>query len=221
MKHNPVKTFFTRGFLGRIFRPILYSKIDRINFEFMAVINETIKEIEEKIHTPNKGALYIWFSVAPLQLFELLFLPNIDNRTVVPILEKAEINNGKECAYLTQGFMLFHLEQILNNSPEYVEKIKTSIGDLDNMCNIVFGENNRVLKYLTYFRNKLDRSIIDPRDESIIYVYRVAELFIPDNNRKKIALKNWDDGLIGKIYFVNNFINFIITQKENSIKMID
>lgn len=221
MKHGPVKTFFTRGILGDLFRPILYSKIDKINFEFVEVITKTIKGIDAKIHSPNKMALQIWFSMAPLEHFELLFLPDKNNNTIIPMLEKAEISNGKECAYLTQGFMLFYLEQLLKNSPEYKEKIKISIEDINNTCNIIFGENNRVLFYLNYFRNKFDRNIIDPRDESIIYVYRATELFIPDSNRKKIAIKEWDDDIIGKFSFINGFTEFIIIQKENSLKMMN
>jgi hypothetical protein len=221
MKHGTVKTFFTRGILGGIFRPILYTKIDKINYEFVGVITETIKGIDTKVHNPNKMALQIWFSMAPLEHFELLFLPDKNNSTIIPMLEKAEISNGKECAYLTQGFMLFYLEQLLKNSPEYRGEIKTSIEDIDNTCNIVFGENNKVLKYLNYFRNTFDRSKIDPRDEPIIYVYRATELFIPDSNRKKAAIKDWDDDIIGKFSFINGFTEFIITQKENSLKMMN
>lgn len=218
MKHGPIKTFLTRGIVGRIFRPILYTKIDKINYEFVQVLTETMEEIDRKIHSPNKMALQIWFSIAPLEHFELLFLPNKKNRTIIPMLEKAEINNGKECAYLTQGFMLFNFQQLLKNSPEYREQIKTSVEDVDNTCISIFGENNKVLKYLNYFRITFK---IDPLDQPIIYVYKATELFIPDPNRKQAAIKDWDNDIIGKLSFINGFTEFIINQKKTSLIMMN
>jgi len=221
LKHGPIKTFLTRGILGGLFRPILYSKKDKIHYDFMGIITDTIESIDAKINNPNKMALQIWFSMAPLEHFELLFLPDINRKTLIPMLDKAEINNGKECAYLTQGFMLFYLEQLLKNSSEYAEKVKILLEDIDYTSKIIYGANNSILKYLNYFRKTFDREKIDPRDEPIIYVYRATELFIPDSNRKKSAIKDWDENMLGKIDFINGFTSFINIQKENSIKMMN
>jgi hypothetical protein len=194
--------------------------IEKIYDSFLSVISDTIERIDDKIHTSNKMALQIWFSYAPLEHFKLLFLPNKNNQVLISMLEKAEINAGEKCAYMTQGFMLFYFEQILRNSEEYRNQIIISPTDIDNICNIVFGKDSLTMYYLNYFRRTFDRQKIDPRDEPIIYIYRVTELFIPDNNRKKMAIEEWDNDMVGKINFTNGFTNFIITQKENSIKMI-
>jgi len=194
--------------------------IEQIYDSFLSVINDTTKVIDEKLDNLTKIALRVWLSSAPLEYFKLLFLPNEDNQIQIPILEKAEHNAGAKCAYLTQGFMLFYLEQILKNSVEYQEQVKIFPSDIDNACNIIFVANSYTLQYLNYFRHTFDNKRIDPRDEPIIYVYRATELFIPDNQRKKVAIEKWDEDISGKIKFINEFAQFIIIQKENSLKKI-
>lgn len=221
MQHGELKTFFTRGILGSLFRPFLYSKIDKINYDFVRVITETINGITKKINKPDQVALQIWFSMAPLEHFGLLFLPDETNETLIPMLEKAEVNGGRECAYLTQAFMLFYLEQILKNSPDFKEKTKISLKDIEDTCDIVFGEGNKTRQYLDYFRNSFDRIQIDPRDEPIVYVYEATKLFINDKKRQRLAIQKWDDDLVGKIGFIAGFGEFISIQKDNCLKIMN
>lgn len=221
MKHGPIKTFFTRGILGGLFRPILYSKVDKINYDFVRVITETIEVIDKKIPNQYNMALQIWLSMAPLEHFGLLFLPDENNEILIPMLEKAEVNSGRECAYLTQGFMLFYLEQFIKNSPDFREKTTMTLKDIDDMCDLFFGEGNKTRKYLDYFRNLFDRSQIDFRDEPIMYVYESTKLFIHDKERQRLAIQKWDDDVISKYGFIAGFGEFINIQKDNCLKMIN
>jgi len=221
MKHGPIKTFFTRGILGGLFRPILYSKIDKINYDFVRVIIETIEAVDKNIPNPHNMALQIWLSMAPLEHFGLLFLPDENNEILIPMLEKAEFNSGRECAYLTQGFMLFYFEQLIKNSPDFKEKTTITLKDIDDMCDIFFGEGNKTRKYLDYFRNLFNRSQIDPRDEPIMYVYESTKLFIHDKKRQRLAIQKWDDDIIGKIGFSAGFSEFLNIQKDNCLKMMN
>jgi hypothetical protein len=221
MQHNKTKTFLTRGIFGPIFRPILYSRIDMINYSFLEVITATIKSIDKNIPSKNKMALQVWFSIAPKQHFELLFLPENTDDALIPVLKYAEINSGKECAYLTQGFILYNFEQLLINSTEFKEKIKMNDAELADTCNLIFGEGSQACKYLNYFKTSFNNPSIDPRDIPIIYVYEVAKLFIKNPVKQELALQTWDDDLIGKFRFINGFIEFLSNQKANSLIMIN
>jgi hypothetical protein len=218
MKHGGTKTFLTRGVFGNFLRPIIYSETEKIHFEFLEVITKTIKSIDRKINSKYRGVLQIWLSMAPKEHFELLFLPGEYRETMIPMLEKAEVNKGEECAIMTQGFMLYNLEQIIKNSSEYSDTIKINVPDLESICDLIFDKENKQKNYWNYFRNELKNE--DPRNIPIIYVYEATSLFIPDNDRKKIAIQNWDDDLMGKFGFINGFANFIQIQKDNSIKML-
>ncbi|MCK9401199.1 MAG: hypothetical protein M0Q51_14560 [Bacteroidales bacterium] len=220
MQHGKIKTFLTRGIFGDYFRPILYSNVDKINYTYIEVITATMKAIDKKILLPNKLALQIWFALAPLYHFELLFLPDKNNKALIPMLEKAEINNGKECAYFTQGFIIYHFEQLLINSPEFKEKMKLSAQDIDAICHVVFGEGNKTISYLNNFRMLFNSNNFDPRDRPIFYVYEATKLFIKDNQTQKLAIQDWDDDEIGKFRFINGFVEFLSIQKDNSLKML-
>ncbi|WP_372948159.1 hypothetical protein [Mariniphaga sp.] len=218
MKHGTTKTFLTRGVFGIFLRPIIYSETDKIHFEFLKIITKTIKSIDREINSKYRGVLQIWFSMAPKEHFELLFLPDENIQTMIPMLEKAEVNNGEECAIMTQGFILYNLEQIIKNSTEYRNTIRINVPDLESICDIIFDKKSKQRIYWDYFRNELKNE--DPRNIPIIYVYEATSLFITDNNRKKIVIQSWDDDLLGKFAYINGFANFIQIQKENSIKML-
>lgn len=219
MKHGKFKSFLTARIFGKLFMPLLYSKIDKIQFDFLEVIVETIKGIDNKVDIENKRALRIWFCLAPKELFELFFLPDENKKVLIPVLEHAEFASGKECAYLTQGFILYQLEQIINNSIEYSNTTKLNVQFIEDTCDIIFGKENQTRKHLDHFRRKFNSNQTDPRDNPIYFVYDTTRLFIHDKIRQRSAIQEWDDDIISKYRFVNDFIEFIARHKDNSLKM--
>lgn len=219
MNHSNFKTFLTAGIFGKMFRPILYSKVDKIQFDFLGVIVETIKGIDNKINIQNKRTLKIWFCMAPKELFELLFLPDENNKVMVPVLEHAEFDSGKECAYLTQGFILYQLEQIIKNSNEYSVTTKLNLQYIEDTCDMIFGKDNQTRKHLDHYRRIFNNNQTDPRDNPISFVYDTTRLFIYDKKKQRSAIQEWDDDLISKYNLINDFIEFIARQKDNSLKI--
>lgn len=212
------KSSFSSSFLGSLFKTVEPSNIDKIHSEYLGIISDTIRKVEKNIIKKYRGVLVVWFAMAPKELFEFLFFPDDDNNIVVPMLDKAEVINGKECAIMTQGFILYILEKIVNDSPEYRRATGFAVEHLQPICSFVFGDNSKQLYYWNYFKEEFKNE--DSRNISIKYVYQATSLFIPDSYRKKLAIQAWDDDITGKFTFIYGFDNFIDIQKENSLKML-
>jgi hypothetical protein len=75
-RHGPFKTFLTRGFLRSIFKPLLYSKSDNIQANFVEVVNDFVIKIEREIKTKNKLAIIYWLAIVPKLFFEMIFIEN-------------------------------------------------------------------------------------------------------------------------------------------------
>ena len=150
MKHGNVETFE-----------------DFINFKFIEALSNTSKIIDEKIEEPKNTILNIWLYLAPMELFEHLYLPNEHGITYIPLLENAEYQNGEECAYLTQGFMIYNLERIITNSSEYKDQTGLSVEYIKNAIDLIGVFLNTGKDFLSFSRY-LYRQINTPAEHSFL-----------------------------------------------------
>lgn len=220
-RHGFFKTFLTRGFLRSIFEPLLYTKSDKIQADFVEVVNDFVVKIEREIKPKNAMAVMYWLAIVPKLFFEMIFVENEKGEVYLDVLKNATENNGNECAFITQAFILWNLQQILQNKQEYKEEMGFSIEDLEEITKIILGQDNKIIHYLNYYREKFDlkKLEVDPRDWSIIYVSDICNALVTDKKVLKETLQEWDSDMIKKMEFISVTTHFMVEQKETASKL--
>lgn len=225
-KHGLIKTILTRGFLSPIFKSMLYTKEDNIHNDFVEVVNDFVVKVPRDIKPKSEKTMLFWLAIVPKNFFEAIFIDNDKAPAYLNVVENATQNSGKECAYITQAFILYNLEQILQNKAGFKEAMGFTIEDLENVTKIILGEDNKILTYLNHFREKFDlkkigqETFIDPRDWSIFYVAEITKQLINNKEIAKKSLGKWDEDLIEKTKFVLFTGQFFSHQNEIAMKIV-
>ncbi len=225
-RHSFLKTFLTRGFLKPIFKSLLYKKEDHIHSDFVEVVNNFVVKIEQDIKPKNEILTIYWLSIVPKLFFEMIFIEDKIGRTYLNVVKNATQSKGEECAYITQAFILWNLQQILQNNQEYKKKMGFTINDLENIINIILGENNKVLSKLKKYRERfdlkklgVDPGFVDPRDWPIIYVWDICDTLIDDKKVLKDTMQKWNDDVLKKMELITLVMHFIGEQTQISLKL--
>lgn len=176
-------------------------------------INTTSEILFEKLNENNKYFWIYWMSIVPYNLFNQLFIS--DTSIKVPVFKDADNNALYDPIYITQAFVLFYLENIINNDKNYSSKFNIKSSDIEIICNTIYSQqNNPVLHNLKYFKEILNK--LDPRDRIIEYIYTIGELYIHEKH-SKTSMSNWDANYIAKIELIGWFTNFIVSSKEKCL----
>jgi hypothetical protein len=222
--HGPVKTFLTRGFPGKYFRPILYNSSDHIHLNFIEVLNDEVMAIQENVSEPHKNLVTFWHCLTPIKLFNTLFIKNRTGSTMIPhVLEFAQNTNGAECAYLTQAFCLYMLEQFLKNDQSFSNSIGLDITEFEKITTTIYGDSNRTLPYLHNFRTKFDAKKLefDSKDLPFEYISDICAVLIPDQSVLTKAMCKWDEDILAKTQAISFVTDFFKERKSSSLKTID
>jgi hypothetical protein len=222
--HGPVKAYLTRGFLGKYFRPLLYKNSDHIHLNFIEVLNDEVMEIQEKVSQSHRNIVTFWHCLTPIKLFNTIFIKNRSGKTMIPqVLEFAQNTNGAECAYLTQAFCLYMLEQFLKNDQTYLDSIGLDILKFEQFTTDIYGDNNKTLTYLHDFRKKFDTGKLkyNPGDCAIEYIMSIFKVLIPERSVLVRAIGKWDDDKSAKGQAISFVTDFFTERKTSSLKTID
>ena len=219
-RHGPVKTFLTRGLFKSIFIPILYKREDIIHKEFANTLNGYV--LKQELLAPEFQMLILfWLVIVPKQWFELLFMPDENENVLFGVAKEAQHLNGKDCAYLTQGYSLWMLEQFFKNSPEMNQKTGLTMQDFEYAIEVLDGKVSKTLGSLNYFRSKfdLDKMDVDPRDWPIIYTWEICDLLISDQQKLGQVMGAWNNSALEKIKMVTENMVFFSEQKDNFLNI--
>jgi hypothetical protein len=218
--HGPLKTFLTRGLFKSIFKPLLYSKEDHIHSNFLNVLNNCIIKIDN-LDQQYQLLLSFWLVHVPKLWFETIFIKDERGFTYLNLVEKSDTNNGEECAYISQAYTLWIIEQFLKNDKNFQQTVTLSISDFENVSKLLLG-NSKIITYLSYFRSKfdIDKMDIDPRDWPIFYIYEIADLLIGNKQLLNSTLQGWDKDIIRKTEFIVFGAAFFAEQKDKFFQLI-
>jgi len=107
------------GIVRKLMIGLLGSRSQRIHSEFGDVIVRTTKELK-KSDELIKDLLISWLVSLPWAYFEALFINGESwNRSLLAVLDNAQVINGEDCALISQAFCLWHLEQVIRNDENY------------------------------------------------------------------------------------------------------
>lgn len=137
----------------------------------------------------NQENFMKWFLIFPRSYFNFFFVDeNKDGEIYIDIIKGGKYNNGGECFFITQAYILYTLELLLKNRKNFDKDIGFSIKNLEEFINIILGEDNKIIQYLNYYRERFDYSKngVDPRDYHIIYIYNICDQLIDWENNKYI-----------------------------------
>lgn len=221
-RYGIFKAFLTRGLFRKLFKPLLYSKTDKIHDEFISVLNKFTVEMNKLVSREGRAfpiPFMFWLVIVPKEFFEAIFIEDEKNNTYLDVVRNATTQNGSECSYLTQAFVLWNLQQFLENDKGFRQKMGFSIEDVEKVVTLILGKENKVIHYLNYLREKFDtdKLEIDPRDWSFVYVAEVAKLLINDKQVLTDTLQEWDNDLIQKMEFISFETQFFLDKKNFSM----
>ncbi|ODS30053.1 MAG: hypothetical protein SCARUB_04839 [Candidatus Scalindua rubra] len=222
-RHGKFKAFLTRGIFKYFFRPVFYKHEDFIHSNFNSILNDFAYKSKYKIKKEFYDIINFWLVLTPEYYFSKIFLKDEKNNCYLNILNNVDNQNGIECAYITQAFVLWHLKQFLSNDTIFKETIGLSFSDFEESINLVFGKENRTLYYLNYYKEKFDLSKleVDPRDWPIIYVWDICDILFDDTEKMKDMMISWDDDLVVKMNLVRFNTEFFKHHKDWSLEIVN
>lgn len=176
-------------------------------------INITSEILLKKLDDENKFFWTYWMSIVPYKLFDQLFIS--DSLIKVPVFKDADNNASYAPVYVTQAFVLYYLETLIQNDKKFSSKFNIKSSDIEDICNIIYSkENNPVLRYLEHFRDILSKS--DPRDRIIKYIYIIGYLYIR-KEKPNSSMSKWDIDCFIKMELIGWFPIYIIASKEECL----
>lgn len=196
---------------------------DKIYKDFLDCLNFQLERIPQHVDKNFTRISGFWLYSVPKLFFELLFI-NKDkdlNEELVPILEPSIKNNGKECAFITQAFVLSQLEQILKNNKEYKTKTGLSIEHFEILSHDSLIGENSIVKYLNKYRKVISSNRLDFRDCYVIYVWDICDTLVPNRYQCMEIMREWDDDILGKMNMISEAIRFFATVTESSLKVLE
>jgi len=221
-KHSSIKTFLTRGFLKKFFQPLLYSSQDRLHYTFAKCLDFQLRKLNTSVEEKYFERTSHWLIRVPKSFFELLLLSdrNSQSNLPLPILKEKVGDNGNECAYITQAFVLSVLEQLLKNDKNYNEKFELPIEHFEVLVHDSLIGANSIVEHLNKYRKVFSSSKLDHRDAYIIYVWDICDVLIPDREKCMKVMGSWDDDILAKKEIISTAINFFVTAKDDSLKIL-
>lgn len=218
-RHSALKTFLTRGLPGSIGKSLLYTKMDHIHADLADILSNQLRQMNKSFSHPSKFLLQYWLILVPKLTFEDLFLADDKGEQYLNVVNKADQQNGKACAYFTQAFILWYLQQLLENDQHFKEQMGFDIETVEAVVRVVLGDGNEVLGYLNYFREEFDLSTIavQPQDWPLIYIAGVCQLLIKDQETRTSTVKAWDDSIEDRLAFQAFWTEYIVSHKKNAL----
>ncbi|WP_209124472.1 hypothetical protein [Alkalihalobacillus sp. BA299] len=217
MQHGLFKTFLTRGKFKSVFKPLIYKKEDHVHSDFLNAFLPTVNGLN--LDDNQLRFVAYWLYIVPKELFEEVFIANENGEYYLTAVKESDLKNGHLCAYYTQAFVLWYLEQILKNSEEFGNIVGISIEDFEYVITKFYGAKNLTMQYLDEIRTQFDLPTmqVDPRDWGIIYVHNIYDLLINDEQVKYNSINKWDKDIIEKNNFIAFIAQFFADKKEQSL----
>lgn len=199
---------------------MLYTKEEKFHKEFL---NSFIPFVEKLDMSENQHRIASqWLYSIPTLYFEEFFLQNKDGSYNVPLLKDYDIHKPQEAAFYTQAFILFYLEQLLNTSPEYIDKFGFDIPSIESLPKEVCGLKNQTLLYLSQFRETLDpnKLVIPPQDWPLQYYDGLCDILYSSEDKISTATSSFNN-MLSRMEFANDSIVYIVTKINNVKKYTD
>lgn len=195
---------------------------DKIYKDFLDCLNFQLEKIPQHVIKDSELISAFWLCLVPRFFFELLFINKKKelSKPLVPILESRIENNGKECAFITQAFVLSQLEQILKNDKEYKTTIGLSIEHFEVLSHDSLIGKNSIMRYLNKYRRVISSNKLDFRDSYVIYVWDICDALVPKRDKCMKIIGEWDDDTLGKMAIISEVSRFFATVKESSLKVL-
>jgi hypothetical protein len=215
MRHGSLKAFLTRGLPKKVFRPLLYDRVDFVHHDFLGALKDLVRHGDGWLEDRDLRLMLFWLVVVPRNWFEQLFIPG---RTVPAIFDAAENSDqggGAECAFVSQAYALWMMQQFLQNDPVFRAQAGWEIGAVEQFTVSVYGPNNPILRYLEGYRFRFDVQPVvrDPRDWPIIYVWDIHDILISEEHGLSPLMHRWNDDLIQRLAFVDFGARYFVEQK--------
>jgi|SaaInlStandDraft_4_1057021.scaffolds.fasta_scaffold14247_3 hypothetical protein len=194
------------GLFNKLVLNLLGTKGQKIYSQFGDVIVNTIKEFNSLNEFPITNILRGWLVSFPWAYFETLFTKKDGrNDLLVDFFDKSQINNGKECAIISQAFGLFMLSNLTENDENY-KKLK-----IENILNWIENNLKSGSLILTQFHSFKDSSQNGhPEDWYLNYIYEILRVSNVNDDYKSFMNKY--------IFYNPQFTLYIMTISIEMIK---
>jgi len=151
--------------------------------DFEEVILLTTQKLDE-CDSFMKNLIIGWLICQPHIFFNNLFgRRNTWNSFLLSILENAEIINGKGCAFATQAFCLWCLEQFTKNDNKYKQY---NIKDIEGWIIVHIPDGRKIIETLNDFRKSL--ASLPPDERYLEYCQVILKILYNDHEKKNTIM---------------------------------
>jgi hypothetical protein len=190
-KNSLLKIFLTRSGLGLFFRPFLYSTEERIHFDLIESLTYSTEPILQIIDWKTRALFYYWLIETPQTLFEELFLANESNQRVCSFIDDARHAQESQVAYLTQGYVLYYLEKLLELDRYFCRKFGLDVIAMRQLVCSVFGLEHPMIYYEKKFCNLEDApQNLSQENIQAVYLDKMIQTFYDKKNHTNYHQKS-------------------------------
>jgi hypothetical protein len=160
--------------------------------------------IKRHFSPPQAKAADFWFCVAPTIMFFGGLVDQSGRTQPVPLLQNAQSLDGESCAALTQGYSSFMLYQMLTNGEGFRDELQMLPSDVEKFLSRL--PSDLPLRAFQHYRERFSipygqPNAVDPRDWSLVWLWDMANVLIPDEEKQERVFNEWDNP-ITRIEFV-------------------
>ncbi|QJR35223.1 hypothetical protein [Gemmatimonas groenlandica] len=152
--------------------------------------------IKKNVSSPQARAAEFWFCIAPTMMFFGGLVDQRGRSQPVPLLQNAQSFDGESCAALTQGYSSFMLYQMLTNGEGFRDEMQMLPSDVEKVLSRL--PSDLPFSAFRYYRERFGIALgqpnaVDPRDWSLVWLWDVASVLIPDDKVQERVFKDWDN----------------------------
>lgn len=214
-RYGFIKSFLTRGFLRSIFRPLLYTKSDYFHSTFIETLLCFHIFSDSFLKPKNRAAFYYWLIIVPKSIFEQLFIENERGEVLINMIKKASKNKGKECALITQTFIIFYLQEYILKDKEFKETMGFTVEEINKVLKAIWGDKNEMMFSYDYYQNK--KQEVELLDWPIVYLSNICYVTLSsDKLILQETMQSINNDLIWRTMYIKLMSELLVSAKECS-----
>ncbi|MFA6923707.1 MAG: hypothetical protein WC223_05575 [Bacteroidales bacterium] len=225
-RHSKLKTFFKKGFLGKLSRLIFFKNEDYIHFRFINCLSNNISKIQKSNGNYNKVIILYWLVQLPRELFEELFIEGESKSEIMNFtLKNAENLKSEKCAYITQAYILWNYENILRSDNVFGSAMqRNTIVAFEEIVKSNIESSDEIIDYLNFFRHVFDAKDngdepVNPKDRILIYIFEICKIIYKDKNKIQEALNKLDQNIRQKLILSFFDVAFFSEAKKTALNL--
>lgn len=180
--------------------------------------HDTIVTARERLcEIRTEQFLIFWLCDAPQELFSHVLETSNEREQSFAILQNADSGDGETIACLTQGYILWILQQFLKNDSDFHAKMAFDIFSAERTARLALPQ--ATLESLASYRQRFDPSKMEvhPLDWPIIWLWDIVDVLIHNPSTKRSVMGPWNSNVLSRMAYATEMMKLQIALKERAM----